>query len=314
MVKAKARLPRAGRGLPGLKVPVPAILLRLPGLGSEVIPARLLVPIMLIVLLAAAAVMNVIDGEDTTQLAWALLLLIAVASFVRVLPASEAIAAVLSVAVYDGILLMRTIGGSNHSPAIIAGMACFIMVAWVSRTASQRLSLDEDEMLRKSILLEEGATRDSITGVVKEQHARKLLTEETLLSRRYALHLALLMVGIDDWEATVSERGPQKATDLLVRLGDILTKSVRTGIDTVSRYHGSGFMVIMPDTALKGARALAEQICQKALEEVDLVARVGIAEFPADASTPEDLITEAEEAMEFARAAELRIADRKLLT
>ncbi|MDO8691212.1 MAG: diguanylate cyclase [Dehalococcoidia bacterium] len=258
--------------------------------------------------------MNIIDGEDTTLLAWALLLLIAVASFVRVLPAAESIAAVLSVVVYDGILLTRTIGGSNRFPAMFAGMACFFIVAWVSRTAAQRLSLDEDEMLRKSILLDEVTMRDPATGVVKEQHARKLLSQETLRSRRYAHPLALLIVGIDNWETIVSDRGPQRAADLLVRFAGILTKSVRNSIDTVSRHDTSGFMVIVPETAQEGARFLAERICQKAVEEVDLVARVGIAEFPTDASTSEDLITEAEEAMEFARAAELSIADRKLLT
>ncbi len=314
MVKARAKLPRAGRGSTGIKVPIPEIFLRLPSLGSESIPARLAVPVMLIVLLAAAAVMNIIDGEETTQLAWALLLLIAVASFVRVLPAPEAFAAVLSVAVYDGILLVRTIGGSNRFPAMFAGMACFLIVAWISRTASQRLSLDEDEMLRQSILLDEVTMRDSITGVIKEQHARKLLSEETVRSRRYTHSLALLMVGIDDWEALAGERGPQRATELLVRLAGVLTKSIRNGIDTVSLHDNSGFMVILPETQQEGARSLAERICEQAAEEVGLVVRVGIAEFPTDAATPEDLITEADEALQFARAAELRIADRKLLT
>lgn len=289
-----------------------AFLGRLPRADAEGIPARLVLAMTFIVLFGAAGAMSVIDSEETAMLAWALLLLIAVSAFVRILPASGAIATVLSVGTYGGIQLMRTIRGGNYFPQIFTAMACFLIAAWICRAAAQRLQLDEDEVLDKSILLDELTMQDTITGAIKRQHAHKRLAEELQRSRRYAHSLTLLIIGIDDWETIIRDRGAQQGTELLVGLAGIIGKSTRN-LDTVSRHDESRFAAILPETPLEGARIVAERICQSTLEEMGVTARVGIAEFPADAVTGDELITEAEEALEFARAAELRIADRKIL-
>lgn len=85
-------------------------------------------------------------------------------------------------------------------------------------------------------------------------------------------------------------------------------------ISQVSRHGGSQFAVILLETSLQGDRCVAEKIHQRVAEEMGLILRIGIAEFPADAVAGEELVAEAEAALEFAKTASLRIADRSLIS
>ena len=155
--------------------------------------------------------------------------------------------------------------------------------------------------------------RDPVTGAIKRGHAHQLLVEEVRRSRRYNHSLSLLITDVDEWDAVLQERGPQGATEVLALLGGTMAKLVRTE-DRVAHYGDSRFAIILPETPLAGARVVAERMCQKIAEEAKLTLRVGIAEFPTDATSSEELVSEAEAALQFARTAALRIVDRRVIT
>jgi diguanylate cyclase (GGDEF)-like protein len=282
----------------------------------EEIPLQALLPLELALVVLTMAAMAVVDGEDTTPLAWALLLLIAISPFVRAGRNPEALAAILSVVLYGGLQLARTIlqsqQGQSHFPEIFAGVTCFAMMAWVSRAVAHQVSVIDAAIRHSAILVEELTLRDTVTGAIKRRHAYQLLVEEIERSRRYNHFLSIVIVGVDNWEDILQERGAAGARELLVRLGEILVGCVRT-VDRVSRHGDSEFALLLPETSAGGASIVAERIRRRVADETQLNVRAGIAEFPTDAVTSEELVAEANAALQFARAAETNIADRRLL-
>lgn len=277
------------------------------------VPLRFLLTVQVLVILGTAVAMAIADKGETVALALLLIVLVATSSLIRSLPATEALSALFGMAFYGGLQIYRTIQGGNYFTEAFAGVFCFMVVAWVSRAVAQRLAVIEDEAQRDTMLVEELTSTDPVTGVIKRRHAHQFLVEEIQRSRRYNHSLSLLIVDIDDWQRIARERGPLAATDLLARVAEILSALVRV-VDKVSIHGRSEFAIILPETPLAGARRVAEKIYQTLIEETKLTVRVGISEFPTDAVSSEELVTEAEAGLEFAKAAELRIADRSLIS
>jgi GGDEF domain-containing protein len=73
------------------------------------------------------------------------------------------------------------------------------------------------------------------------------------------------------------------------------------------------FALVLPETPLEGAEVLAARLQASASTEAGITLRVGLADYPRDAATPSGLVGEAQEALTFARTADLLVVDRTLL-
>ena len=69
---------------------------------------------------------------------------------------------------------------------------------------------------------------------------------------RYGNALSLIVVDVDDFKNINDEHGHQKGDAVLSCIGRLIKNGVRD-IDTVSRYGGEEFVVILPHTGLKKA-------------------------------------------------------------
>ena len=285
----------------------------LPLFGAAALPVRFLLGLQSVVLVLAIAGIAIIDGGETAPLAWALIALVAVSPFVRVIVALEALSALFGAALYGGLQIARTIQGGDYLLEAFAGLLSFAAVAWLGRAIAECLASMEEEAARNAFLVDELTTHDAVTGTIKRRHARELLVEEVLRSRRYNHPLTILIVEVDDWQAIKREVGTEGATKLLALEGEILANLVRS-VDKVSRHAAAQFAVIMPETGLQGARYVAEKVCRRMADEAGVTVRIGIAEYPTDGVTSEELAGEAEAALQFARTASIRIADRTLIS
>ena len=84
-------------------------------------------------------------------------------------------------------------------------------------------------------------------------------------------------------------------------------------MDSMGGHGERGFTVLLPHTPLNGAQIVAGKIVSAIEEATSAAIHAGIAEFPEDAATPDDLLREAEQALGFARLAKLKVASRTLL-
>jgi len=107
------------------------------------------------------------------------------------------------------------------------------------------------------------AVTDRLTGAYNRQFLADRLPTEIERHRRYGQALSILIIDIDHFKKVNDTWGHQAGDLVLVELSQRLREMVRE-VDSVVRYGGEEFLVVLPSTDLDGARMLAERL----LEEV----------------------------------------------
>ncbi len=152
--------------------------------------------------------------------------------------------------------------------------------------------------------LYELATTDGLTKLIGHRHFQFLLQQETERAIRFHRTLALLMLDIDHFKRLNDTYGHQAGDEVLIEVSRVLQQGCRE-IDTVARYGGEEFVLILPETDLAGAFLVAERLRSRVENCVicyqDQVMRVtvslGVACFPEQAASKEELIQVADKAM-----------------
>jgi diguanylate cyclase (GGDEF)-like protein len=105
------------------------------------------------------------------------------------------------------------------------------------------------------------SVRDPLTGCYNRRHLNDaLLDGELARARRYRLQLSLIMCDLDGFKAINDTHGHHAGDELLKSFAALLQSMTREAIDTVVRYGGEEFLIILPETRLDGARELAERV------------------------------------------------------
>lgn len=107
--------------------------------------------------------------------------------------------------------------------------------------------------------LQDRANRDGLTGLTNHRCFLEILEKEFIRSSRYWRPLSLLMIDLDGFKTINDNLGHQKGDAVLARISTLLRKSVRD-VDTVARYGGDEFAILLPETDLEAARNLAERV------------------------------------------------------
>ena len=155
------------------------------------------------------------------------------------------------------------------------------------------------------------AITDELTGLPNYRHFAMTLTKEIERSARFDRPLALLMLDLDLFKGVNDTFGHQRGDAVLSEVaGRIRTKC--RDVDTVCRYGGEEFVLILPETDAEGAGKLAEKVCaavrRKAfgpagVPPVHLTVSIGIAVFPEHGSTTSLLLRRADDALYEVKAA-----------
>jgi diguanylate cyclase (GGDEF)-like protein len=111
---------------------------------------------------------------------------------------------------------------------------------------------------------------DTLTGLLDHGALHARLREEIARTRREGADLACLVIGLDDFSAVNERAGHLLGDDVLARAGSALRKVLRP-YDTVARFGGDEFAVVLPRTPLDRARELARRI-REALAAVTMPA------------------------------------------
>ncbi|RJF97377.1 putative bifunctional diguanylate cyclase/phosphodiesterase [Noviherbaspirillum saxi] len=175
---------------------------------------------------------------------------------------------------------------------------------WARRMVGTTVDISsEQETLRR-------ANFDALTGLPNRSLFRERLQYEVTASRRSGRLLALLFIDLDRFKEVNDLLGHDAGDELLKQTAARIRASVRE-VDTVARLGGDEFTVIL--TNLDG-RSHVENIAEKILsaisrpyllnqEEIYVSGSIGITLHPGDASEPERLVRNADQAMYVAKNA-----------
>src|SRR3954469_2862424 len=122
-----------------------------------------------------------------------------------------------------------------------------------------QLRVNAEEATTRAEAAQERAMTDALTGLLNRYGLQHVLAHEHAEARRYNRPLSSLMIDLDNFK-TVNDTYGHAAGDIaLQQVAGILHEAVR-GSDTVFRHGGEEFLVLLPETDLEGATALAEKI------------------------------------------------------
>lgn len=167
-----------------------------------------------------------------------------------------------------------------------------------------RLRLAAEEAVRRADAALEMSISDGLTGLLNRHGLQRALARECAEARRYHRPLACLMTDIDNFKAINDTYGHPAGDSALIKVAVILTEAVRRS-DVVCRYGGDEFLVLMPETELEGAGALAEKVRATAAAQMSgdssLTLSIGAAELAAGESGNE-MIARADAALYHAKS------------
>lgn len=267
-------------------------------------------------LVGAAAAIGLADQTDRAILAWFLLAAVALITLTRRRRDGPVIAAVAAVVFALAVLVLDRSGDGGTVVAAVVAVAVTDLALILASLALERFVREERRVLaelgHQAQAIESLTTHDEVTGAYRPHYMQTLLDEEIERARRYKRALTLCMIAVDDWQELIATEGEAAAREALARVLTTLGSRQRL-LDKIVDLGGGEIVLILPETPLEGAEVVAGRIQAQIAPLVMHPLRIGVVDFPLDAQTRDGLISEAREALIFARSANLPLVDRTLL-
>jgi diguanylate cyclase (GGDEF)-like protein len=121
------------------------------------------------------------------------------------------------------------------------------------------LALDRADWQEKATQFQLMSITDALTGMLNRRYLEERLAEELRRSERQNFSMGFMMIDIDDFKYYNDQNGHQ-AGDLALEMTAQCLKSVLRGADVASRYGGEEFCILLPQTTLEEAVAIAQRI------------------------------------------------------
>ncbi|MHA7834725.1 MAG: GGDEF domain-containing protein [Algiphilus sp.] len=197
----------------------------------------------------------------------------------------------------DGLLLI-----AEHDVDELMRVSDAAMRLSADLTENQRALMATNRRLSdREVEIHHLSVTDPLTGVGNRRQFDQSLKEAVVTARRQHRPLSLVMVDIDHFKAVNDTYGHAIGDRLLQHFGQALQDGLRS-TDTVCRFGGEEFAVVMPDCDLDAACACSEslRIHIEQLPAVEGATRVtatfGVAQW-CDGDTAESLLRRADEAL-----------------
>ncbi len=117
--------------------------------------------------------------------------------------------------------------------------------------------------------LERLANTDSLTRVYNRHKAQLLLEQEYRRAQRYARPLTLILFDVDDFKRVNDTLGHSTGDEALTRIAEVVRPLIRD-TDFFARWGGEEFLIICPETDIRGASEIAERV-RVAIESAQII-------------------------------------------
>jgi len=143
------------------------------------------------------------------------------------------------------------------------------------------------------------AVSDPLTGLANYRVLLERIDMEIKRYQRNGRPFSVVLLDLDGLKKINDTHGHVVGSAALCRLAEVLYVSCRS-IDTPARYGGDEFALVLPEISAEYARRVAQRISQRLAEDVELprlTVSVGVAEYPRDGLTIEQLLNAADHAL-----------------
>ena len=148
------------------------------------------------------------------------------------------------------------------------------------------------------------ALHDTLTGLFNRRFLAETLDREFSRAKRENQPVSLLMIDIDHFKLVNDSFGHKAGDEVLKSFGEHLLAHIRQE-DIAFRYGGEEFLVVLPGAAAHDSQLRADNI-RKMVEDIgfsiedrhgQITISVGVAEYPGNGTTPDEVLTKADEAL-----------------
>jgi diguanylate cyclase (GGDEF)-like protein len=176
-------------------------------------------------------------------------------------------------------------------PVVGGGEVAYLTMVFNAMVVVLRDKTEELELL---------STTDGLTGLLNRRRLMEALGDEVRRSQRLEHTFAALMVDVDHFKDYNDAFGHLAGDQVLVTVARLLREQTRE-VDLVARYGGEEFLVVLPEGDVAEGTRVAERIrtavAAAELPNRRLTASIGVAEFPAHGTTPEEMLAAADAAL-----------------
>lgn len=179
------------------------------------------------------------------------------------------------------------------------------------RGANKCLQDQLDEIKRLQEQLREQAIHDELTGCYNRHYLTEMLVRESLRANREHKTVALMMLDIDYFKQVNDDYGHINGDLILQVIGKNLQQWVRVE-DTVYRYGGEEFLIVLPGIYLQAITERANDICRRIAElqfpvtpvaKIAVTVSIGVALYPLHGDDINQVLIYADQALYDAKRA-----------
>jgi diguanylate cyclase (GGDEF)-like protein len=169
------------------------------------------------------------------------------------------------------------------------------------------LALSNSERLRRA---KERAFVDDVTEIYNARYLLQATEHEIQRAERFGKKMSVLFLDLDRFKLVNDRYGHLVGSQVLRRLSQVLGECVRQ-VDTLARYGGDEFTIVLIDTDHPGAMVVAERIRKTVAETIfeggggvpiRLSISIGVATFPEHSRARDTLLDLADKAMYLAKS------------
>ncbi|MBP8082371.1 MAG: GGDEF domain-containing protein [Spirochaetes bacterium] len=171
-----------------------------------------------------------------------------------------------------------------------------IIEIYTAASSQIALALSNIHLYEKTRIL---SLYDPLTGLANRRQMDSILEKSAQEYKTFKKSYSLIMGDIDHFKEYNDTKGHEGGDKLLMDIAGIIKAELRS-VDTVTRYGGEEFLVILPDISEKGALNTAERIRSAVQEKTDVTISLGVAS-SSEVDNIDDLVGMADKALYFVK-------------
>jgi diguanylate cyclase (GGDEF)-like protein/PAS domain S-box-containing protein len=200
-----------------------------------------------------------------------------------------------------GVLQLRVSGGAE---SIFLDDNLQVTLERIASSAGGQIALSIASLKLREALKDQ-SIRDPLTGLYNRRFMHDFLERELLRARRTNRSFVVMFIDVDHFKRFNDSFGHEAGDFVLQSFTKLLTTHFR-GSDIICRYGGEEFALVLPDSSLIDAEIRADDlhvkvktltISHREMALGSVTCSIGIAEFPVDGSTAEELLRVADKCL-----------------